>query len=147
MKILTTFIFTSLLLMTGCSQFQTTETERLPASGSPQIISTPRTIGFIFLGNTKSRENVSSAKYVLKDDLERDRLIDKDFTPIGDFMVRPGTVLRLTKNTYMYTKAADYISGLDKNSMVHLRAGTAVRILQYEYSSLTKTIAIVEVLN
>ena len=79
--------------------------------------------------------------------MERDRLIQKDWTPIGDFIVKPGTVLKLTKDTYMYTKAADIIRGVDKNSALFLKEGTKVRILQYNQSSLTATIAIIEVLD
>nr|BDT29089.1 hypothetical protein BHI3_25550 [Bacteriovorax sp. HI3] len=142
----TVLLFSLLLLGTGCAQFS--ESERIPASGTTNIISTPKSIGFIFLGKTKTlREEISSAKYVLSEDMERDRLIQKDWTPIGDFIVRPGTVLKLTKDTYMYTKAADIIRGVDKNSALFLKEGTKVRILQYNQSSLTATTAIIEVID
>ncbi|AUN98931.1 hypothetical protein C0V70_12630 [Bacteriovorax stolpii] len=141
-----TFLFSLFLLASGCAQLS--ESERIPASGATNIVSTPKSIGFIFLGKTKTlREEISSAKYVLGEDIERDRVLQKDWTPIGDFIVRPGTVLKLTKDTYMYTKAADIIRGVDKNSALFLKEGTKVRILQYNQSSLTATIAIIEVLD
>lgn len=142
-------LLTSLLIAAGCSEMPVNTTaERVPASGAVNIISTPKTIGFIFLGKTKSlREDISSAEYVLNEDIERERILNKEYTPIGDFLVKPGTVLKLTKNATMYTKAANIIRGLDKNSAVFLKEGTTIRVLQYNQSSLTQTIAIIEVVD
>jgi hypothetical protein len=100
------------------------------------------------MGNIKTTSTpFSSVEYVLKEDIERDEILNKGFSPIGEFIFRPGTVVRTLKNTYLYTKPAKRIGGIDKNSIVFLKQGTQIRILQYDYNSLVNLIAVVEILD
>ena len=137
------------LIAASCAQMplHNEEVARAPSS-VVKIISNPKTVGFIFLGKMKApRNEVSSFEFALSEDIERNRISDPVTSPIGDFIVKPGTVVRLMKNLIMYTKAPTRIGGLDRNSALSLKEGTSVRILQYDRNSLVDTIAVIEVVD
>lgn len=141
------FILIASLVLSCSHQSTIDEANRAPSSGSANIVYSPKLIGFIFLGqNKRSKLEVSSLEYVLQQDLERIPL-NKDYSPIGDFFLKPGSIVKISKDLFMYTRPATRSGGLDLSSQVHLKAGTKIRILQYNEGSLTYTTAIVEVLD
>lgn len=144
----TSSLLIGLLILSSCSSSipKNDVTERMPSS-VVKIISSPKQVGIIFLGKTIDRLKleINTPEFILNHDIERDRF--KTATPIGDFFLKPGTVLKLTKDTYIHTKAPNRFSGIDKDSMFSLKEGTKIRILQYDYNSLTDNIAVVEVID
>lgn len=136
-----------LLTFASCSNFVSKHIDREPSSDL-MILHTPKQLGYITIGRTKFfKATMSSPTYVLKEDLERDEIYNDEKSPIGDFVLKPGTVIKLSQETRLYLKPSMFIGSKNIDDSIFLKQGTKVRILSYESQPLsTETIAIIEVI-
>ncbi|MGZ3787895.1 MAG: hypothetical protein ACXVLQ_05195 [Bacteriovorax sp.] len=142
--------FVAFFLFSCSNQKIKIDGERIPSSDL-KILYSPKLLGYIYVGKTKSFVGVAPSggpNYVLKEDLERDEISNEEGSPIGDFMLKPGSVIKLRKETLLYLKAALILGHIDPTGSFALKAGTKVRILSYESTPIAgDTTAVVEVIN
>lgn len=138
------------LLSIGCAnQVAMKEGER-KISSQDMIVHSPKDVGYIYIGRTgRTRWDMNNLNYILEQDLGKEDISDSNGYPIGDRVLKPGTVVKIQKETIFYTKPSFWVGGRNKDDSYSIKAGTKVRILSYDRESLSlgATNAIVEIVD